>query len=173
MDKACNNKGFSLVELIIVIAIMAVLMGAIAPALINNVAKSRESTDLHNIDTIKDAVSYAMAVENVAKAHSGEEQYCVIKYDAATGNNVIEGAVSGGKTFKDLLQEELQGSLKESVELQSGQAKNSNAFIQIEVSSKSAVSVRVVTGAAGKEAVTLKCKYTKDKEGNMVEFISK
>ena len=32
--KKTNNKGFSLVELIIVIAIMAILAGAIAPALI-------------------------------------------------------------------------------------------------------------------------------------------
>ena len=30
--KKTNNKGFSLVELIIVIAIMAILAGAIAPA---------------------------------------------------------------------------------------------------------------------------------------------
>ena len=31
--KKTNNKGFSLVELIIVIAIMAILAGALAPAL--------------------------------------------------------------------------------------------------------------------------------------------
>ena len=33
--KKTNNKGFSLVELIIVIAIMAILAGAIAPTLIS------------------------------------------------------------------------------------------------------------------------------------------
>lgn len=38
-----NNKGFSLVELIVVIAIMAVLVGVLAPTLIGNIEKSRES----------------------------------------------------------------------------------------------------------------------------------
>ena len=42
--KQKNNKGFSLVELIVVIAIMAVLVGVLAPQLIKYVEKSREST---------------------------------------------------------------------------------------------------------------------------------
>ena len=40
-----NNKGFSLVELIIVVAIMAVLIGVLAPQYIKYVEKSRKSTD--------------------------------------------------------------------------------------------------------------------------------
>ena len=43
--KQKNNKGFSLVELIVVIAIMAVLVGVLAPQLIKYVEKSREATD--------------------------------------------------------------------------------------------------------------------------------
>lgn len=60
-----NNKGFSLVELIVVIAIMAVLVGVLAPTLIGNIEKSRESKDLQNLDSIRQAVVTAMSDEKV------------------------------------------------------------------------------------------------------------
>ena len=59
--KKTNNKGFSLVELIIVIAIMAVLIGVLAPQFIKYVEKSRESTDLQNIEEIKTAIEAYVA----------------------------------------------------------------------------------------------------------------
>lgn len=62
--KKLNNKGFSLVEIIIVIAIMAVLAGALAPQLIKYIDKSRKSADIQTAQTIATAVSTALAEED-------------------------------------------------------------------------------------------------------------
>ncbi len=54
-----RDRGFSLVELIIVIAIMAILAAAIAPALIRYISKSRRASDVETADVILDAVNVA------------------------------------------------------------------------------------------------------------------
>lgn len=66
--KKTNNKGFSLVELIIVIAIMAILAGAIAPALIRYIDKSRKSNDVSAAKTIKTAIETVMSNETAYEA---------------------------------------------------------------------------------------------------------
>ena len=60
-QKSLNNKGFSLVELIIVIAIMAVLVGVLAPQFLGYVKKSRVSTDIQNAQQIASAVAVQIA----------------------------------------------------------------------------------------------------------------
>ncbi len=60
-EKVSNNKGFSLVELIIVIAIMAILAGALAPQLIQYIDQSRKGRDVESAQTIATAVNAALA----------------------------------------------------------------------------------------------------------------
>ncbi len=56
MNKKLNNKGFSLVELIIVIAIMAILVGVLAPQFIKYVEQSRRSTDIQTATEIREGI---------------------------------------------------------------------------------------------------------------------
>lgn len=59
-QKSLNNKGFSLVELIIVIAIMAILIGVMAPQLLKYIEKTRVSSDTQLADTVRTAFVTAM-----------------------------------------------------------------------------------------------------------------
>ena len=63
--KKTNNKGFSLVELIVVVAIMAVLMVVIGPQLLRNVEKARIQRDNTAISEIANAAKIAMADETI------------------------------------------------------------------------------------------------------------
>lgn len=54
-NKKMNNKGFSLVELIIVIAIMAVLVAVLAPQYMRFVERGRAESDRTNYEAIVSA----------------------------------------------------------------------------------------------------------------------
>ena len=80
-----NNKGFSLVELIVVIAIMAVLVGVLAPTLLRYVEKSRQQKDESAIGEVVNAINIALADETVNQAVSvatGSATTVVIADDA-------------------------------------------------------------------------------------------
>ncbi|MBE5877255.1 MAG: prepilin-type N-terminal cleavage/methylation domain-containing protein [Lachnospiraceae bacterium] len=73
--KKMNNKGFSLVELIIVVAIMALLVGVLAPTYLKYVEKSRISADASTVDQIVGAMEILAA--DVDKTLDSSKEYTV------------------------------------------------------------------------------------------------
>ncbi len=57
-----NNKGFTLVELIIVVAIIAVLSAVVAPQYIKYVERSRQGVDASTLEEIRHAVEVEVGV---------------------------------------------------------------------------------------------------------------
>lgn len=80
-----KNKGFSLVELIVVIAIMAILVGVAVPVYSSYIEKSQKAKDEQMIDEIKHAIEIAGAAATFAEGESG---YIVL---STTGVSKVEG----------------------------------------------------------------------------------
>lgn len=103
--KIRNNKGFSLVELIIVIAIMAVLAGIIGPAIIRYIDKARAARAMDEARVIVNAVETAIAT----KAGEDAELHYNNSFTDSSGRtravglvtNWMLGEVQSGTVFND------------------------------------------------------------------------
>lgn len=85
-----NNKGFSLIELIVVIAIMAIAVGLMAPQLIRYLEKTNVSSDTQLADTIRTGVTIAI-VDAEVQADVASHPYLDLM-ESDTGLNINDNA---------------------------------------------------------------------------------
>lgn len=103
-----NNKGFSLVELIIVIAIMAILAAALAPQLMKYIENSRVSTDASTCTSIESCVNAALADETAYKQVAQ-------KASGAAGTHDFEFLIKAGPQFNGIKSSKSSGTEAECV----------------------------------------------------------
>ena len=104
-----NNKGFSLVELIIVVAIMAVLMGILAPQYIRYVEKTRIRADDSIISDMDKSASALLADEKYYDKNTGTVEVTITH---ATGAVTVSGFNDNAvaQKFVDEMHTSLYGS---------------------------------------------------------------
>lgn len=120
-----NNKGFSLVELIVVVLIMAIIAVALAPQVMKWVNESRKSADASTYDSVVAACQDALADEDVWKETvTGSEDVITIKID----NDKC--TLDGGSKFQAEVTKQLGGK-PESIKL-----KQKGASAEVTVSCK-------------------------------------
>ncbi len=87
-----NKKGFTLVELIVVIAILAVLAGVLTPVVMNMVDKAKESAETANAKMLKNIGSICVTNGEITTG----------TFDALTDSTAIAKYLSGTwPTLKD------------------------------------------------------------------------
>ena len=90
MKKKLNKKGFTLAELLVVVAILAILVAVSIPIFTSQIDKARRSTDLANVRAAKAAA----ASKYLSEEASGE--FC---YDAAAGELKPGATPTGIKAY--------------------------------------------------------------------------
>ena len=76
-----NKKGFTLIELIIVVAIMAVLVALLAPNVLKYLEKSKVGKDINSLDAVRTGVEAEIMDEDLSR----------LQTDDGDTDDVIEG----------------------------------------------------------------------------------
>ena len=88
-----NNKGFTLAELLIVVAIIALLVAVSIPVFTSQLEKSREATDIANMRAARAAaVSAYLSDDTTLGIGSMQTAAVTVKYDATSGKLVKSDA---------------------------------------------------------------------------------
>lgn len=91
LKKRLNKKGFTLAELLIVVAIIAILVAVSIPIFTKQLEKAREQTDIANIRACKGAISAEYLAGDIDQIDAAGVAYV---YDADTGTLKLGSAAT-------------------------------------------------------------------------------
>ena len=95
-----NKKGFSLVELLAVVAILSVFIVVLVPSFINHIGESKLERDYTKFDSINTAIRTACAepeVENEVIAKAGGDPLKIVFQISNDGKIVFENGTMAGQ----------------------------------------------------------------------------
>ena len=102
-----TNAGFSLIELIVVVAIMAIAVGLIAPQLLKYIEKTNVSSDMQLADTVRSAVTYAIVDVEVLADQASHPYLDLMNSSTGMDLDNNSGFLSSDCTLKDSLETSL------------------------------------------------------------------
>lgn len=133
MNKKRNNKGFSLVELIVVIAVMAVLVVVLAPAYLRYVDKARVQKDESALSEVVQAIKIAASEEAVSDEIPVEDEDAtvqpVVSVVIEPGTSISVSDKDGTDDADSKLLEEVVATVGEKIELTSSKYKELEEII--------------------------------------------
>lgn len=102
-----NNKGFSLIELIIVIAIMAVLVAIIAPNLTKYLGTSKKNTDKKNADELASQIQTCITDYETTNGYLGSYSLSWTSSGLTAGSNttfegIVDSAITSSTASKEV-----------------------------------------------------------------------
>ena len=173
-----NNKGFSLVELIVVIAIMGVLVVVLAPTYLRYVNKTKLEKDIAAVGEVYEAIKVSTAEEKVMSEVSddteSEGKWTYILIDGSgDGKESTITAIGGGIQKKDApnLQEAIQKTVGSSLSFERKEVQDVKLYLLVAMDANYKANIKL--DASNIEDATVRAAFEKAFPGSGMSLVNR